>query len=93
MTIGFRIHVQRDFEYEPLPHVYDTKKAAESAWYDGAPGCNDRMVLVKTPIDERSAAINLFWRKLKKCTPEQAHELATELSADLLTIKRFQVAA
>ena len=34
MTIGFRIHVQRDFEYEPLPHVYDTKKAAESAWYD-----------------------------------------------------------
>jgi len=93
MTIGFRIHVQRNFEYEPLPHVYDTKKAAESAWYDGAPRCNDRMVLVKTPIDERSAAINLFWRKLKKCTPEQAHELATELSADLLTIKRFQVAA
>jgi hypothetical protein len=93
MTIGFRIHVQRDFEYEPLPHVYDTKKSAESAWYDGAPGRNDRMELVKAPIDKRSAAINLFWRKLKKCTPEQAHELATKLSAELLTIKRFQVVA
>jgi hypothetical protein len=37
--------------------------------------------------------INLFWRKLKKCTPEQAHDLATELSADLLTNNHFQGAA
>ena len=84
MAIGFRIHVLRDFDYVPLPHVYETKKAAESAWYDEAPGCNDRMELVKAPIDGRSAAINLFWRKLKKCsTNEQADKLATELEAQL----------
>ena len=85
MELGFRIHVRRGFDYEPLPHVYGTRKAAESAWYDGHPGCNDRMELVKAPIDERSAAVNRFWHKLKGCTPEQAHKLANELSADLLT--------
>ncbi len=91
--IGYRIHEhtgtcgRKSIPGRALQsHVWPSRKAAKTEWYDSCPGRNDRMTLVKVAMDERSAAVNTYYRRIKGCNDaalidQFGRDLAEQLAA------------